>query len=247
MNSLAGLSLFPNFVKKLSMLRNKKAFSSMYRLQRTFSSIFYVVSVIALYAVIGYILIEILHAGGFVIAASIILYLVIAAVFGSFLSVISYIPSNLAGAFDPVKNDIANRRIKTSTEFAQRLVQFLTGFFNFVFLDVSHCMVRIGDDEPIRTFTDADVNLDELMVFSRESYEIRYLGKSRVDDDELHGYLVPIYFGEECLGSYTVFTRNKLWRIFVNLLGEFENMYLDDQLIHVLDYQILMAQKGDSK
>ena len=219
------------------MLSNRKAFSSMYRLQKTLLTVFYIVSAIAIYCVIGYILIHILHSGFFIIASSVIVYLILAVLFGSFMTIISYIPSNLSGAFDPIKNDIANRRIKTSRDFSQRLVIFINDFFDFAFMDVEHSLVKIGTDEPSLSFSPADLDLDELSSRAGNSREVNYLGKKTIGTEELHCYIIPIWFGEQWLGFYGVYTKTKLWKIFVDLLADFENSYIDDQLIHVLDYQ----------
>ena len=219
------------------MLSNRKSFSSLYRLQRTLLTVFYIVSAIAIYCVIGYILIHIFHTGFFIIAASAIVYLILAVLFGSFMTIISYIPSNLAGAFDPIKNDIANRHIKTSRDFSERLVLFINDFFDFAFLDVEHSLVKIGEDEPSLSFSHSDVDWDELGSLAGNSREVNYLGKKTIGTEKLHCYIIPIWFGEEQLGYYGVFTKNKLWKIFVDLLADFENSYIDDQLIHVLDYQ----------
>ncbi len=219
------------------MLSNRKAFSSMYRLQKTLLTVFYIVSAIAIFCVIGYILIHILHAGFFFITASVIIYLILAVLFGSFMSIISYIPSNLAGAFDPIKNDIANRRIKTSRDFSERLVIFINDFFDFAFMDVEHSLVKIGNDEPSLSFSTADFNWEELSSLEGNSREVNYLGKKSIGSEKLHCYIIPIRFGEEWLGYYGVFTKAKLWKIFVDLLVDFEDSYIDDQLIHVLDYQ----------
>jgi len=219
------------------MLSNRKSFSSMYRLQKTLLTVFYIVSAIVIFCVIGYILIHIFHTGFFVIAASAIIYLILATLFGSFMTIISYIPSNLAGAFDPIKNDIANRRIKTSRDFSERLVFFSNDFFNFAFMDVEHSIVKIRQEEPSKSFASVDLNWEELSSMAEKSHEVSYLGKRKIESENLHCYLIPIWFGEEWLGYYGVFTKSKLWKIFVDLLADFENSYIDDQLIHVLDYQ----------
>ena len=209
----------------------------MYRLQRTLLTAFYIVSVIAIYTVIAYVLVHMLHSGFFVIAVSSIIYLLLAVLFGSFMTVISYIPSNLAGAFDPVKNDIANRRIETTKDFSDRLVGFLNGFFDFAFLDVEHSLVKIGEETPSMSFPADDTNWKEMGDRMRNAREVLYIGKNTVGSRNLHCYLVPIRFGEQWLGFFAVYTKSRLWKIFVDLLAEFENSFIDDQLMHVIDYQ----------
>ena len=60
------------------------------------------------------------------------------------------------------------------------------------------------------------------------------LGKVEINGKKHFGYIIPIYFAEEWLGYFTVFTKNKLHKIFIDFLDNFEDDYIDDQLIHIL-------------
>jgi hypothetical protein len=64
--------------------------------------------------------------------------------------------------------------------------------------------------------------------------ETIYLGKVKLEDSRGHLYLTPMIFGEENLGYIAVVTRHRLWRIFKELLTEFENHFVDDQVVHIL-------------
>jgi hypothetical protein len=52
--------------------------------------------------------------------------------------------------------------------------------------------------------------------------------KEKLDD-------IPIWFGERWLGTIGILTPFKLLKIFQRYLSEIENLYIDDQLLHVLN------------
>ena len=54
----------------------------------------------------------------------------------SLIQVISYIPANLAGSFDPVKNGIAEGSISTPSDLSKALADFMCSFFNFAFFKI---------------------------------------------------------------------------------------------------------------
>jgi hypothetical protein len=219
------------------MLIRPKSFSILYGIQRSFLGIFYLISVVAVFWLIFYLLHDVLNAGGGVMIPVSIAYLVIIVLGYSIIHVISYIPANLAGAFDPLKNGIADRSIHSAAELSSRLAEFMCSFFNFAFFDVRFAIVRIGDRKPVISSGEESepVGLDirEIEKFAEELKETRYYGKAGTDPAS-HLYVVPLIFGDKNLGYMAVATRQKLWKIFVQLLNEFENDYVDDQVVHIL-------------
>ena len=89
------------------MFTRYKTFSALYGVQRIFLILFYLISVISVFWLLFYILHDLLNAPGMIIVPFALAYLILIVILYSFLHVISYIPANLAGAFDPLKNDIA--------------------------------------------------------------------------------------------------------------------------------------------
>ncbi len=220
------------------MFTRPSSFSVLYGIQRTFLSVLYMISVLALFWLLFFLLHDIIGANGVVIVLSSILYLVLVVILYGFIHVIMYIPANLAGAFDPLKNDIARRQISSSQDLADRLAEFMTSFFNFAFFDIECTIVRIRDQDSShpRGYIRRQDNpvLDELENISRETLDTSYCGKIRSDRGALHLYLTPLVFGEEWLGYIAVMSRRRLGKVFRNLLTEFENDFVDDQVIHVL-------------
>jgi hypothetical protein len=194
--------------------------------------------VLSLFWIIFYLLDDILGLQGVTIILITIVYLVLAVLGYSFIHVISYIPSNLAGAFDPVQNAIADGSIQSAGELANELSSFMVTFFNFAFFDIEYALVKIKDDEG---FCPAEkdpgkvgLNTGEMDKRSKTFTETVYIGKLKIQDRNGHLYLIPINFGEENLGYIAVVTRHRLWKIFMQLLTEFEDHFVDDQVVHIL-------------
>ncbi len=220
------------------MLRKNVYHSSIYGLERTILIILYLITAISIYIVIGFLLYELLNAGVFVLILAFILYLVVAVIIGGFLHIISYIPSNLAGAFDPIKNDIAAGKINSLSLFSERLVKFMISFFDFAFFDIEHCIVKIKSEQPVTSFEEEisklPVDWEEIIIVSKKIKGVEYIKRIDSNQGMFHFYILPVWFGEEWLGYIGIFTRGKIWKIFRELLSEFENNFIDDQLIHIL-------------
>jgi hypothetical protein len=221
------------------MFQRNKSFSVLYRLQRTLLAIFYLVSVLSLFWVILYILDVVLGLKGVTIILLSIVYLVLAVLAYSFIHVVSYIPSNLAGAFDPIQDAIADGSLQSVRDFARELSVFMVTFFNFAFFDIEFAFVKIRGDSsswPAGEDTvDIGLNIGELDRRYETVVETVYLGKvTSTGQGTGHLYLTPMIFGGEKLGYFAVITKNRLWRIFRRLLTEFENHFVDDQVVHIL-------------
>ena len=220
------------------MFQRNRSFSVLYGLQRTLLSVFYLVSVLALFWIIFYLMDDVLEMQGVTIILVSILFGVAVVLGYSLIHVISYIPSNLAGAFDPVQNAIADGSIQTPGALARELSSFMVTFFNFAFFDIDYALVKIKDETgcwPVDT-DQGELGLDTgvLEKQSKAVTETVYMGKVRWADKTGHVYLTPMIFGEENLGFIAVVTRHRLWSIFKQLLTEFENHFVDDQVVHIL-------------
>ena len=215
-------------------------FSLIYGLQRTILTTLYVISSLAILTLILYILIEIFSLNGFMIIFIVVLYLVLAVILGSFIHVLSFIPVNIANSFDPIKDDVANGKIKTSVEFSERVCKFMTGFFSFTFFDIVHCLVHVNGETVASTFdqTKAKYDDDYLGKRSREAHEVSRAGKITIEDVNYNQYLVPVWFGGEWLGFLTVYTRHSLIKPFRDVLFDLEDNFIDDQLIHILKHEV---------
>ncbi len=220
------------------MFARPGSFSVLYGIQRCLLTAFYLVSVIALFWLMFYLLHEMLGAGGRLIVPVSIAYLVLVVIGYSIIHVIAYIPSNLAGAFDPLKNGIAGGNIVSARDFAGKLADFLCSFFNFTFFDLEHSLVLLNDRGPVPSsnleVSSTDIDVAGLKKFAESIDRTTFYGKVRTGDETLYWYVVPLVFGERSLGYMAVAARHRLWGIFLRLLDEFENDFVDDQVVHVL-------------
>lgn len=220
------------------MFARPKSFSVLYGIQRIFLNVFYLISVVAVFWLIFYFLHDILQAGGRVIIPVSLAYLIIIVLGYSIMQVISYIPANLAGAFDPLKNAISDGSISSGPEFAGKLADFMCSFFNFAFFDVRSALVRLEGEEPVSSsdfnLLDAGIEPGKLKEFGDTLNETKYYRKIITVQGSFFVYVTPLIFGERKLGYIAVATRHRLWNIFLQLLNEFENDYVDDQVVHIL-------------
>ena len=220
------------------MFQRNRSFSILYGIQRNLLAVFYLVSVLSLFWIIFYLLDDVFGLQGVTIILVTIGYLVLVVLGYSLIHVISYIPSNLAGAFDPVQNAIADGSIQSERDLARRLSAFMVTFFNFAFFDIEYALVKIKNNSGFwpegKKPEDVGLNIRELDSEKDKIRETVYLGKIRFQDKFGHLYLTPMIFGDENLGYMAVVTRHRLWKIFKQLLTEFEDHFVDDQVVHIL-------------
>lgn len=222
------------------MLARPKSFSVLYGIQRSFLNVFYLISAVAVFWLIFYILHEVLSAGGSLIIPVALAYLVFIVLGYSIIQVVSYIPANLAGAFDPIKNGIADGSINTPPLMAEKLADFMCSFFNFAFFDIQSAMVHFIGNKPVHS---SDQGLRDTESVAIENYvnsqdETSFYGKISTQSGSGFLYVIPLIFGEKRLGYIAVTTKQKLLKIFVQLLNEFENDFVDDQVVHVLAREV---------
>lgn len=169
-----------------------------------------------------------------------ILYFILALVLGIYLYVVFHIPEKIARAFDPIKNDIAARRIHTFSEFGIKLVDFLCSFFDFAFFDIECAWIKSKDKTIV--FSDPKCKSlfsgNELETIEKESMlsdKLTLYNQTRTDSGTSYTYFLPIFFEEQWIGYIGFISKNKLGKIYKNILQDFENNYLDDQLKHILN------------
>ena len=220
------------------MFQKTKSFSVLYGIQRSLLAVFYVVSVLSLFWIIFYFLDDILGLQGVTIILVTIVYLVLVVLVYSFIHVVSYIPSNLAGAFDPIQNAIADGTIQTAGDMARDLSAFMVTFFNFAFFDIEYALVKIKNETGVwpaeKDPGEVGLNIGELDKRNEAVTETTYIGKIKFQDRTGHLYLTPMIFGEDNLGYIAVVTRHRLWKIFRQLLTEFKDLSVHDQVVHNL-------------
>ncbi len=170
-------------------------------------------------------------AGLFMTIVCIIIFTVI----GAYLYVLFKIPYQLQYDFDDIKNKIASKEISNIDEFEKELSDFIIRFFNFVFLDIQECAIQIKNR---KIFFSSEIlkdllDYDDLSKKSAETQKTIKLGNIRIKDQKYHVLLLPIWFGKEWYGFILILSRTRLFRLYRRMLEDFENNFIDDQLIHV--------------
>ena len=209
-----------------------------YRVQRIILLVFYTISMVAISIPLVSLVVRLSPDNLFPLVASLLLYMALVIVMGSFIHTLSYIPFNLASAFDSVKNDICAGSIKDIEAFSKKVSHFLSSFFDFAFLDINYAFLHteqaglvsnIELPEAQQAMKEFDM-LEKTKTFTK----IQRAGKITRGTKEYHLYILPIYLGDQWLGYLGLMTRRKIGRFFQNFLTEFENNFLDDQLMYVI-------------
>lgn len=205
--------------------------------------IFYIISVVC----IGFVIVLLI---GFISFVSPVIQLIIGIIIaiagtigGSYFTVLYNLP-NIGHFFDEIKNDIAIKKIDSIEKFGNRIVDFICNYFNYAFFSIDYSFIKIKNSPYI--YSDIEIskkdNIEEnvfenMMKQSKEIENIIYHGIQYIKNNKYHLYNIPIWFGTEHLGYIGIFSPNILRKIFCTFLSKFEDEYIDDQLVHVLNYE----------
>jgi hypothetical protein len=168
-----------------------------------------------------------------------VVFILAGGLFGAWLWVFIRLPFGLAQAFDPMRNKIASGEIQSADEFAREIGNFMVNFFSFYRFDVVAVQMLVKGNAPVFVpgdYKNCAPDGEAFIEQSRQTEAIIPVGKHRFNSTLCHGYLLPVWFGKEWLGYLCVFTDTRLHKINLKFLNEFESLYLDDQLMHVLNY-----------
>ena len=217
-----------------------KSYSTIYNVQRIILLVFYLTTMIALCIPLALLVIRLSPGHYFPLIATLVAYIILVVVLGTFIYLISYIPFNLASAFDPIKNDIVAGRVRNLDQFGKRITSFVTEFYDFSFLDVAHAffqaqgsdLISHEDLSPVRQAMEEYNMLEK----SKQLEEIIRAGKVSFSGRDYHLYILPIWIDGRWLGYMGLLTERRISRFFQKFLVEFEDNFLDDQLLHVIHY-----------
>ena len=213
---------------------HRRSYSYIYHVQRIILLIFYITTAMALSIPLARLFATRITGSLFPLVASLVLYITGVVVIGAFINVVSYIPFNLASAFDPIKNDIAAGKISNLEQLQRRLTLFTTSFFDFSFIDIEMAAIQLeGSALVSHQETGGLVTVLEefgMLEKSRQLESVIRAGRITLGENGYHLYILPIWFGEEYLGYMALLSRTRIRRFFQKFLMEFENNFLDDQI-----------------
>jgi len=219
-------------------MNRHRHYSFIYNLQRITLLIFYATTAVAISIPLSMLVLGLSPDQLFPLVLTLLVYIILVILVGSMIHVISYIPFNLATAFDPIKNDIASGRISTIEELGARITSFTVAFYNFSFLDISHAYIQtehsglLGDQKS----SQLEKILKERAVLekSRQTDHITPEGKIMLEGKAYQLYILPIWMGERWLGYMALLSEHRISRFFQRFLMEYEENFLDDQIMHLV-------------
>ena len=224
----------------LYKMNRHSTYSFIYNLQRIILLVFFVTSAVAFSVPLAIMVIKLSPHQLYPLVITLLLYVIAATIVGSMIHVISYIPFNLATAFDPIKNDIASGRIATLEQLSERITSFTVQFYNFSFLDISHAFIQTEQSGIMghwkSTRVEEMLKKHALLDKSRELLKVKWVGKITLQEDEYHLYVLPIWLGENWLGYMALLSEKRISHFFQRFLMEYEENFLDDQIMHLVRF-----------
>ena len=221
-------------------MNRHRHYSFIYNLQRITLLIFYFTTSIAISIPLSILVLGLSPNQLFPLVVTLLAYIILVIVVGSMIHVISFIPFNLATAFDPIKNDIALGRIHTIEELGARITSFTVAFYNFSFLDISHAFLQTEHSGLLGYQKNDQLEkiLKERSILekSRQTEHITPEGKITLDGKTYQLYILPIWLGERWLGFMALFSEKRISRFFQRFLMEYEENFLDDQIMHLVRF-----------
>ena len=219
-------------------MNRRSSYSFIYKLQRIILLVFFTTTAIALSIPLAMLVLKLSPNQLYPLVITLLVYLVLVIVVGSLIHVISYIPFNLATAFDPIKNDIAAGKLSSIEELAERITQFTVKFYNFSFLDISHAYIETEHSGVIgfESNNQVDKVLKEFRMLdkSKALEELSLAGQISLPDRDYQLYILPIWMGGRWLGYMALLSEKRISRFFQRFLMEYEENFLDDQIMHVV-------------
>jgi hypothetical protein len=215
-------------------------YSFIYNLQRIILLIFFATTAIAISIPLSMLILGLSPNKPFILVISLLVYIILMIVVGSMIHVISFIPFNLATAFDPIKNDIASGRISTIEQLGERITTFTVQFYDFSFLDIAYAVLHTEESGMMANPKNSQLEhiLQELDIpeKSRQTERIIQGGKIPLEGNIYHLYILPIWLGENWLGYLALLSEQRISRFFQRFLMEYEENFLDDQIMHLVRF-----------
>ena len=221
-------------------MSKRSSYSFIYNLQRIILLVFFTTTSLALSIPLAMLVMKLSPNQLFPLVITLLIYMVVVVILGAMIHVISYIPFNLATAFDPIKNDIASGEISSIEQLGERITSFTVQFYNFSFLDITHAYIEIEDSGIIGFESNTQLNkvLKEYNMLDKSKVleDLTLVGKISLPERNYHLYILPLWLGESWLGYMALLSEKKIGRFFQRFMMEYEGNFLDDQIMHVVRF-----------
>ncbi len=221
-------------------MARRSSYSFIYNLQRIILLVFFTTTSIALSIPLAMLVMKLSPNQLYPLVITLLIYMVVVIILGAMIHVISYIPFNLATAFDPIKNDIASGKISTIEQLGERITSFTVQFYNFSFLDITHAYIEIEESGIIGFESNTPLSkvLNEYRMLDKSKVleDLTLAGKISLPERDYQLYILPIWLGESWLGYMALLSEKKISRFFQRFLMEYEGNFLDDQIMNVVRF-----------
>jgi len=222
-------------------MNRRSSYSFIYNLQRIILLVFFSTTSIAVSIPLAKLVLMLSPNQLYPLVITLLVYVILVVVIGAMIHVISYIPFNLATAFDPIKNDIATGKINTIEQLGKRITMFTVQFYNFSFLDISHAFIETEESGVIGFESNSQVDKllkeGKMLDKSRGIEEITRTGTISLPDRDYQLYILPLWLGGTWLGYMALLSEKRISRFFLRFLMEYEENFLDDQIMHVVRFK----------
>ena len=203
-------------------MSKRSSYSYIYKLQRIILLVFYTTTAISLSIPLALLVGRLSPNHLYPLIITMLIYMILVIIVGAMIHVISYIPFNLATAFDPIKNDIAEGRINSMEALGERLTSFTVRFYDFSFLDITHAYIETEDSGIIghESNTQVDKVLKEYRMLdkSKALEEITLAGTISLPDRDYQLYILPLWLGQRWLGYMALLSERRISRFFQRFL-----------------------------
>ncbi len=145
---------------------------------------------------------------------------------GGYVWILLRIPFELTYRFDTIKNKVALREYQSVEAFQDDVAYLLIDFFKFPALDIRGGYFKFSGAEPLYMNIDFDID----SIVKKEYYDIQIIDLP----ERRKAFVIPVMIGGKRLGQMVLFTKGFTLFMLRDMLSDFENQYLDDQLLHII-------------
>lgn len=161
---------------------------------------------------------------------AVMLGVMVGVISSSYIYVVFSIPYLLSKEFDVIKNRVALNEYATVDEFQREVADFIIQFFQFAGANIQGGVFEFKNCQPLMKNVSVDCN--EVAKFQTLASDISV---RKINLGKKSAYLVPVELKNVHLGYMVLISKGYSFPFFKNILIDFENYYLDDQLMHVVN------------
>ncbi len=162
---------------------------------------------------------------------SVIIGVIPGIIVSSYLYAILLMPYMLSKEFDIIQNKVALQEYKTVNEFQSEIADFIFNFFKYPGASICGGLLKFKNcDTYIKSIPEEpEIKESEFSIppEKKEVYSFRFRKHT--------AFFIPIGLSNHDMGYMILITRGICLPFLKDILSDFENNYVDDQLLHVIN------------